>query len=155
MQALIWDFLSKEGFQPHGMCLLWRPDVFWAHVISDIVIAGAYFSIPVALMWLALKRRDLIHRWVLVLFSGFIVACGVTHLFGIWTMWVPSYGVQAIAKMGTAAISLTTAVMLWPSVVKRSIAHSTMAMITAVQNALTRPPIAEPNIGASRAVLSA
>jgi signal transduction histidine kinase len=114
MQAWIWDFLSQEGFQPHGMCLLWRPDVFWAHVISDLVIASAYFSIPVALMWLALRRKDLIHRWVLVLFSSFIVACGITHLFGIWTMWVPSYGLEAIGKIVTAAVSMTTAILLWP-----------------------------------------
>ena len=110
----LWDFLSREGFQPHGLCLLWRPDVFWAHVLSDAAIAAAYFSIPIALMYLALRRKDLIHRWVLVLFSSFIVACGITHLFGIWTMWVPSYGVEALAKMVTAAVSLSTAIMLWP-----------------------------------------
>jgi len=114
MQAWIWDFLSQEGFQPHGMCLLWRPDVFWAHILSDLVIASAYFSIPIALMWLAVRRKDLIHRWVLVLFSAFIVACGITHLFGIWTMWVPSYGIEALAKVATAAVSMTTAIMLWP-----------------------------------------
>ena len=110
----IWDFLSREGFQPHGMCLLWRPDVFWMHVLSDLAIAAAYFSIPVALMWLALRRKDLIPRWVLVMFSCFIVACGITHLFGIWTMWVPSYGVQALVKVVTAAVSVATAVLLWP-----------------------------------------
>ena len=49
----IWDFLSTEGFQPHGMCLLWRPDVFWTQIVSDLLIAMSYFSIPAALLFLA------------------------------------------------------------------------------------------------------
>jgi signal transduction histidine kinase len=114
MQFHIWDFLSTEGFQPHGFCLLWRPDVFWAHVIADGVIALSYFSIPAALIYLATRRRDLTYRWVFYLFGAFIVACGLTHAFGIWTLWVPDYGVQAILKSVTAAISVITAISLWP-----------------------------------------
>ncbi|WP_193368141.1 sensor histidine kinase [Pelagibius marinus] len=114
MMAQIWDFLSTEGFQPHGMCLLWRPDVFWAHVVSDAVIALSYFSIPAALFYLAVRRSDLIYRWVLYLFAAFIVACGLTHLFGIWTLWVPDYGIQALLKLATALISVVTAIAIWP-----------------------------------------
>jgi signal transduction histidine kinase/ActR/RegA family two-component response regulator len=114
MMSWIWDFLSTEGFQPHGMCLLWRADVFWAHAISDVVIALSYFSIPLAILYFAMHRPDIRYTWVLYLFGTFIVACGITHLFGIWTMWVPDYGVQAVLKLGTAAISATTAITLWP-----------------------------------------
>jgi signal transduction histidine kinase len=137
MQAWIWSFLSQEGFQPHGLCLLWRPDVFWAHVISDVVIAGAYFSIPIALMWLALRRKDLIHRWVLVLFSSFIIACGITHLLGLWTMWVPSYGIEAMAKVATAGVSMTTAILLWP------LMPTVIAMPSSEQLALQNQKLAE------------
>ena len=114
MLGWIWNFLSTEGFQPHGMCLLWRPDVFWAHLVSDAVIALSYFSIPLAIVYFAYRRPDIRYGWVLYLFGGFIVACGITHIFGIWTMWVPDYGLEAAVKVGTAAISLTTAVALWP-----------------------------------------
>lgn len=114
MLDAIWNFLSTEGFQPHGMCLLWRADVFWAHAVSDIVIAGAYFSIPAALIYFAIKRSDLVYRWVLHLFGAFIIACGLTHVFGLWTLWVPDYGLEAIIKVATAAISATVAIMLWP-----------------------------------------
>lgn len=44
---------------------------------------------------------------------AFIVACGLTHMFGVWTMWVPSYGPEAIAKTLTAAVSFATALVLW------------------------------------------
>ena len=118
MVTSIWNFLSTEGFQPHGICLLWRRDVFWAHLGSDLVIALSYFSIPLALVCMALRRRDLVYGWVLYLFSAFIVACGLTHLFGIWTMFVPDYGVQAIVKAATAGVSVTAAIAVWPLVPK-------------------------------------
>jgi signal transduction histidine kinase len=114
MYFQIWDFLSTEGFQPHGMCLLWRPDVFWTHVVSDLVIALSYFSIPTALLYLVSRRSDLMYRWVIYLFGAFIVACGVTHLFSIWTLWVPDYGIEALLKLATATVSVVTAIALWP-----------------------------------------
>jgi signal transduction histidine kinase/ActR/RegA family two-component response regulator len=78
------------------------------------VIALSYFSIPLAVVYLAIRRTDLRFGWVLHLFGAFIIACGVTHLFGIWTMFVPDYGVEAIAKAATAGVSVVTAAMLWP-----------------------------------------
>jgi signal transduction histidine kinase/CheY-like chemotaxis protein len=110
----IWTFLSTEGFQPHGICLLWRRDILWAHLASDALIALAYFSIPVALVYFAMRRTDLVYRSVLFMFSSFIVACGLTHVMGIWTMFVPDYGVQAAVKVGTAAVSVFAASALWP-----------------------------------------
>ena len=92
------------------MCLLWRADVFWAHLVSDAVIALSYFSIPLAIVYFAFRRPDIDHSWILYLFGTFIVACGITHLFGIWTMWVPDYGLEAAVKIATAAVSLATAV---------------------------------------------
>ena len=100
MPVWIWDFLSTEGFQPHGMCLLWRPDVFWTHLIADTLIALSYFSIPLAVVYFAYRRPDIRYGWILYLFGGFIIACGVTHIFGIWTMWVPDYGVEGAVKVG-------------------------------------------------------
>ena len=114
MQGWIWNFLSTEGFQPHGTCLLWRPDVFWAHLVSDAIIALSYFSIPLAIVYFAIRRPDISYGWILYLFGTFIVACGITHIFGIWTLWVPDYGLEAAAKVATAAVSLMTAGALWP-----------------------------------------
>ncbi len=113
MLNAVYDFLSTEGFQPHGMCLLWRTDIFWAHLISDAVIAIAYFSIPIAIVSFAYRRPDLRYSWMLYLFGAFIVGCAITHLLGIWTLWVPDYGIEAIAKAGTAVVSIFTAITLW------------------------------------------
>ena len=114
MKAAIWDYLFDNGLMPHGYCLLWDPWLFWSHAISDTVIAISYFSIPVVLITFAAKRTDFQYGWVLRLCGAFIICCGVTHLFNIWTLWVPSYQIEAILKVITALVSAATAVLLWP-----------------------------------------
>ena len=93
---------------------MWRPDVFWLHVISDATIAIAYLSIPAAIAVLAIQRRETGRRWVLWMFSAFVLACGMTHIFSIWTMWYPDYGASGIMKATTALVSIVTAAALWP-----------------------------------------
>ncbi|MFZ1159686.1 MAG: hypothetical protein WAO10_18010, partial [Candidatus Sulfotelmatobacter sp.] len=65
-------------FMPHGYCFQWDPLVLWLHVISDGVIVLSYFCIPVALVYLARKRRDLPFNWIFWMFGLFIVGCGTT-----------------------------------------------------------------------------
>ncbi len=109
----IYQFFSEEGFSPHGFCLTWRPDVFWTMAVSDALIALSYFSIPVALFYFLSQRKKIEFRWIGVLFALFIIACGLTHVLDIWTLWVPDYAIAALAKALTAAVSLPTAMLLW------------------------------------------
>lgn len=109
------DFLEAgRNLAPHGYCLLWDPRLVWTHVVSDALIAAAYFSIPIALVTFVRRRRDVQFGWILWLFALFIVACGTTHLISIWTLWNADYGLEAAVKVLTAAASVVTAVMLWP-----------------------------------------
>jgi signal transduction histidine kinase/CheY-like chemotaxis protein len=111
----IGDFLEAgRRLAPHGYCLLWDPRLVWTHVVSDALIAAAYFSIPVALVSFVRRRKDVAFSWILWLFALFIVACGTTHLLSIWTLWHADYGLEAVVKLITALASVTTAVMLWP-----------------------------------------
>jgi PAS domain S-box-containing protein len=108
------SFLDAASLAPHGYCLLWRPELIWLHVTSDSLIAAAYYSIPLALAVFVWLRRDLAFGWIFWLFALFILACGTTHLFEIWTLWHPDYGAQGLIKAATAAVSVVTASMLWP-----------------------------------------
>jgi signal transduction histidine kinase len=116
--AGMWSFLERlldsSMFSPHGICLLWEPELIWLHVASDAVIAAAYFSIPVALSIFVSKRRDVDFGWIFWAFALFIMACGFTHILSIITLWVPVYGIEGIVKALTAAASIVTAAMLWP-----------------------------------------
>ena len=87
-------------------------ELIWLHVASDVVIAAAYFSIPVALSIFVSKRRDVDFGWVFWAFALFIMACGFTHVLSIVTLWVPVYGIEGIVKAMTAAASIVTAAML-------------------------------------------
>jgi signal transduction histidine kinase len=114
MFTALTSFFDLDGLMPHGMCLVWRPDILWTQIIADSLIALAYFSIPAAIVYFARRRPSLPHVWVLYLFGAFIVWCGITHLASILTLWVPAYGLEALAKVITAAVSVLTAIMLWP-----------------------------------------
>lgn len=115
--AELWtNFLSAGSFIPHGHCYLWQPNLVWLHIISDGLIALAYYSIPIALFYFVQKRQDLPFYWIFLLFSAFIVACGTTHIMEIWTLWHPTYWLSGSIKVVTAAISLLTAIEMVPLV---------------------------------------
>jgi signal transduction histidine kinase/ActR/RegA family two-component response regulator len=65
------------------------------------------------LFYLVRKRQDLPFEWVFLLFASFIVACGTTHLFEIWTLWYPTYWLSGLVKAFTAVVSIITATQLF------------------------------------------
>jgi signal transduction histidine kinase len=114
----MWTFLERlldsSTLSPHGICLLWEPELIWLHVLSDAVIAVSYFSIPVALSIFVSKRRDVDFGFIFWAFALFIMACGFTHVLAIITLWVPVYGIEGLIKALTAVASIVTAAVLWP-----------------------------------------
>ncbi len=113
MQQLI-DFWGTKGLIPHDNYLSWNPILLWLNVISDLLITFAYYSIPLAIIYYVRQRKDLPYPWLIAMFSGFIVACGTTHLLSVITIWIPLYWVDGIVKGITAILSVTTAIMmLW------------------------------------------
>lgn len=101
-----------------GDCLQWPPDLVAIHAFSDGLIGAAYFAIPFALYKISSQREDLEHRWVLWLFSAFILLCGLTHLMELTTLWLPIYGADGLVKLATAGVSVATAIAIWPLVPK-------------------------------------
>lgn len=102
------------AYIPHGHCYLWKPGLVWLHLLSDGFIALAYFSIPIALVYFVQRRQDLPYPWLFLLFGAFIVACGFTHIFAVWTLWHPNYWTSGTVKALTAVISLITSAMMIP-----------------------------------------
>ncbi|WP_394171223.1 ATP-binding protein [Saccharospirillum alexandrii] len=134
MEAL-WNYIVGPDFMPHGHCYYWRSDLLALHAGSDAVIAIAYFSIPLALAKLWYDRADLGYRWIIKMFAAFIVACGTTHLVGIWNIWNADYYFQGIVKLITAGISLVTAILIWP-LLPKVLAIPSPAMLTERNEAL-------------------
>jgi PAS domain S-box-containing protein len=106
--------LFSSDFLPHGTCYLWDQKIVWLHVVSDSVITLAYYCIPIALIYLVHKRRDLPFNWIFWMFGLFILGCGTTHLMEVWNVWHGSYLIAGVIKAFTAVVSLATAVVLIP-----------------------------------------
>ncbi|WP_165252221.1 hybrid sensor histidine kinase/response regulator [Paludisphaera soli] len=102
-----------EVFTPRRQCMNYEADVVWLHFASDLLIAMAYFSIPLALLVLVRRRKDLDFNWMFLLFALFIVLCGATHLFGVLALWMPLYRLDGLVKLATALASVGTAGLLW------------------------------------------
>jgi len=134
MLASIFD---TDTLSPHGVCLLWRPELLWLHVVSDALTGLAYWSIPLVLLLIVLRRRDLIYTWAFELFALFILACGATHFLAIWTLWHPDYGLEGAVKAVTAALSVATAIAAWP-LLPRILALPSQAELEAANAALSR-----------------
>ncbi|MBD2609030.1 EAL domain-containing protein [Scytonema hofmannii FACHB-248] len=110
--------LAYKQFIPHGYCYLWKPDLLGLHILSDSLIAIAYFSISITLLYFVRKRQDLPFNRVFLLFAIFILTCGTTHIMEIWTLWYPTYWLSGCIKAITALISLYTACELIPLIPK-------------------------------------
>jgi PAS domain S-box-containing protein len=116
LYPLLTQLPGSGDFSPHGFCYLWNRQLMWLHVVSDIAIAVAYFTIPFTLLWFIRKRRDIPFSWIFGLFALFIVACGVTHLMEVWNIWHTAYWLEGVLKAITALASISTAIVLARSV---------------------------------------
>lgn len=105
---------------PHGYCYTWQPGLLWSMVVSEGLVALAYLSIPVALLFFLRRQPTIRYRGVFLLFSAFIFFCALTHIIGIVNIWVPLYRVEVALMVMTAAVSIATALMLWPLLPKAS-----------------------------------
>lgn len=152
--------LDTHGMLPHGFCLLWQPGLLALHLVSDLVIAISYFSIPLAILAFVRQRKDLLaeHRRIAILFVLFILGCGLTHVMGIVVLWRPAYWLDGTIKAATAAVSIVTALALWP-VIPRLVALPSTGQLEATNATLQqeiaahRQTLAE--LGAVRANLEA
>lgn len=104
--------LNSHAFIPHGHCYLWKPGLVGLHLVADSLIALAYFSIPLTLLYFIHQRRDVPFNSIFLLFSAFIISCGITHVFEIWTLWHPTYWLSGLSKAITAFVSVYTAIAL-------------------------------------------
>lgn len=112
MLQIVQNLFYRGGYVPHGHCYLWNTKLVLLHLISDSLIALAYYSIPFLLVYIVRKRGDLPFNSIFFLFASFIIACGTGHLMDVWTLWYPTYWLSGFIKALTAVISLLTGAVL-------------------------------------------
>src|SRR5882757_4474513 len=136
--SFVASLLISPEFLPHGFCYMWDRGLVWLHLVSDVLIALAYFSIPITLVYFVRKKRDLPFHWMFLMFGVFIVACGSTHVMEVWNLWHSDYWVAGVVKLITAFASIITAILLFQLVTKALALPSPDVLKEANQNLIDR-----------------
>ena len=90
------------------------------HIVANLLTAIAYFSIPLMLIYFVKKRHSTPFSRVFILFSAFIIACGVGHFLDVLNIWMPLARLSVLEHLLNAAISCYTAVELYFSLPQKS-----------------------------------
>ena len=110
------DHSKMSDYMAHGFCFSWEPALVWTHVAADILTGISYYAIALAMAFFAFKRRDLPFLIVFLFFGLFILACGTTHFFAAYTVYVPDYWMEGYIKAFTALVSIIAAVLFIPKI---------------------------------------
>ncbi len=109
------EYLLWKSIVPLARDQHWSREVFWTNVLSDIILAIAYFSIPIAVLYFFwFRRNDYSFRSIYVLFAFFLTASGAVYLIDVLVLWNPNYELQAAIKFVAAVASLSAVIFLWP-----------------------------------------
>lgn len=118
--SLLISFVASSMDDSYSRCNC-DEDGFWSienildcQRVSDFLIAVAYFSIPIELLYFV-SCSNLPFRWVLFEFIAFIVLCGMTHLINSWTYGPHTFQLSlalTVFKILTALVSCATAITL-------------------------------------------
>ena len=92
------------------------------HAFADAIIAGSFFIIPAALLFLYYRREDRsrVDQALLILFILFLASAGLAHLASV--LFGPVHGIVVVLKALSALIALTAAIVIWrltPELVRR------------------------------------
>ena len=108
MYSFLSQLFDTRDFPARWYCGLWSGGLGWLHILSDIAIFGAYAAIPVTLLYLVRKRRDVPFPPIFWLFALFIFSCGFGHLVEATIFWQPWYRLSGAVKLLTASVSWLT-----------------------------------------------
>ncbi|KAI3954596.1 hypothetical protein MKW98_019727 [Papaver atlanticum] len=88
-------------------------DIHHLQKVSDLLIATAYFSIPLELFYFVSCSIIFPFKWMLTQFGAFIILCGLTHFLTIFTYDPHTYKLMlslTILKSLTAIVSCITSI---------------------------------------------
>jgi hypothetical protein len=108
------SLLSSDGFIPRGRCGEWTDSWMTVYIGANLIIAAAYFAIPIVLyrLW-CLHRIHVQNAWVFLPFGAFILFCGGGHIWdGVVVFVWPNYRFFALWHSATALVSIMTAGIL-------------------------------------------
>ncbi|RYY34868.1 MAG: hypothetical protein EOP46_11940 [Sphingobacteriaceae bacterium] len=113
MQEFFTGALDTDKWPARWHCGEWSDFHGWLYLLSDIGIWAAYFAIPLLLIKILVKRKDIPFHKIFGLAVAFIMLCGLTHLIDAMAFWWPAYRFSALLRFATAIVSITTVYALY------------------------------------------
>ncbi|RVT98236.1 hypothetical protein EOD41_17855 [Mucilaginibacter limnophilus] len=105
--------LDTDKWPARWHCGEWSDFHGWLYLLSDLGIWAAYFAIPLLLIHILVKRKDVPFYKIFGLFIAFILLCGLTHLIDAMAFWWPAYRFSAVLRFATAIVSMSTVYALY------------------------------------------
>lgn len=84
----------------------------WAHVIAALVTALAFYTLPIAILYLTSYKKYLPQQRAYLLFAILTVASGTTYALDAWSVWQGNFEWTVLAKIVTAILSVLAAIVL-------------------------------------------
>lgn len=85
MPEIFSSFFIPPFLMPHQPCDPGPASFVGLHLVSDVLIALANYSIPIALLYGVHKQQDSPFYRFFLLCSLSIMSCGTIHLLEVWT----------------------------------------------------------------------
>lgn len=86
-----------------------------SHIFGNLLIAVAYFSIPMSLGYI-MSKRNLEFKYIFGLFVAFILLCGTGHLIEVVILAYPMLRLQAAVMWLTGFVSIAAAIVVWKAI---------------------------------------
>jgi chemotaxis family two-component system sensor kinase Cph1 len=102
------NLFDTDSWPPRWQCGTWTDFHGWLYIISDLLIWGSYFTIPLIIIRYISKKTNIVFTKIYFLFAGFILACGTTHFLDALAFWYPAYRLSALVRFATGVISWVT-----------------------------------------------
>ena len=106
------SLLHSDLLMPDKHSCIWQSGLGEIHLVSAVLIAFAYYTILITLVYFMRRGQDLLSNRILLLFSVFIITGGTSHLIEAWTLWQDNYWLSGFIKATTAIVSIYTAVIM-------------------------------------------
>lgn len=107
------NLFDTSDFPPRWQCGNWSEALGWTYIGADLLIAGAYFAIPISiLVYFQRRGKELYFPALYWLFAAFILLCGIGHLVDATLFWRPWYRFSLLINLATALVSWATVIVL-------------------------------------------
>ena len=120
-----------------GNNYLWQPQLIWLHLLSNLLIAIAYFAISAILIYFVQKRKYVILSRLFCLLCTVTILCGIGYLMAILSLWYPDpfHLLIGIQKSIVALIACYTAWQL-VKLLPKGLSLKTPAQLEAINQQL-------------------